>query len=275
MSEATTNLRDDSAGQELRRSRRASPLTKPVPTARIAYPKQLALLRGYAAIYGQTGDPVTNGAVAAAVEMSAGTVGLANAFFTDVGFLIKQDGGFVPSADVVNFERAHHWKPDTAGHELRAALLNSWFGAALSPKLSVQGSMAEQAALAELSKESGATTEYVGQLRMLLDYMETGGLIEREGDVIRRAAHSTSKQPLDLEVPPKVPPKPDLHPFFQGLLQELPDPGTAWPEEDQKKWLEGWKVAFGFVYKTPKASQVTAEHPLSRDSAVEARTSQS
>lgn len=42
---------------------------------------------------------------------------------------------------------------------------------------------------------------------------------------------------------------PDLHPFIQGLLKELPASGTAWPEAQRKLWLDTAASIFKMIYK--------------------------
>jgi hypothetical protein len=49
---------------------------------------------------------------------------------------------------------------------------------------------------------------------------------------------------------------PDLHPFVQGLLKELPKAGDAWPENQRKLWLDTAASIFKMIYKdadTPRA----------------------
>jgi hypothetical protein len=42
---------------------------------------------------------------------------------------------------------------------------------------------------------------------------------------------------------------PDLHPFVQGLLKELPKAGTPWPEAQRKLWLDTAASIFKMIYK--------------------------
>lgn len=42
---------------------------------------------------------------------------------------------------------------------------------------------------------------------------------------------------------------PGLHPFVQGLLKELPQAGTAWPEPQRKLWLDTAASIFKMIYK--------------------------
>ena len=45
------------------------------------------------------------------------------------------------------------------------------------------------------------------------------------------------------------PPKFDLHPFIQGLLQTLPKPDTEWPGPARAKWLQTAANIFDLIYK--------------------------
>jgi hypothetical protein len=42
---------------------------------------------------------------------------------------------------------------------------------------------------------------------------------------------------------------PDLHPFSQGLLKELPKAGSPWPEEQRKLWLDTAASIFKMISK--------------------------
>lgn len=156
---------------------------KDLPTDRIAFQKQLEMLRAYAAASGQSGKAVTNNDVAKITGMTAATVSLANTFFASVGFLKKQDPGYVPSAEVVAFARAYEWDRETATHKLAPLIAASWFAEAILPVLSIRP-MAEQDAIAAIADAAAAGTEHAARIRMLLDYLKVGGLIKQEGKQI-------------------------------------------------------------------------------------------
>jgi hypothetical protein len=42
---------------------------------------------------------------------------------------------------------------------------------------------------------------------------------------------------------------PNLHPFVQGLLKELPKAGDVWPEDQRKLWLDTAASIFKMIYK--------------------------
>jgi hypothetical protein len=53
--------------------------------------------------------------------------------------------------------------------------------------------------------------------------------------------------------PPPPPQGPTLHPFIQGLLNELPDAGKTagieWPDSKRKLWLSTAESIFKMIYK--------------------------
>lgn len=201
------------------RQRRTSKPSKPLPTTRIAFAKQLDILRAYAAASQPDGKSVSNSAVAELLKMKAGTITFANAFFSDVGFIEKTDGGYLPSPEVVSFFRAHEWEPDTAKHKLAPVIERSWFFKRLQPKLRFAG-LNEEQALQDLADEASAGRDYRAELRLLLQYMEASALIARDNGRIELAPQKPSREQLDggrqqqpgstLEQPRHTPATPDL-----------------------------------------------------------------
>jgi hypothetical protein len=39
-----------------------------------------------------------------------------------------------------------------------------------------------------------------------------------------------------------------MHPFFRGLFDALPQPGTHWPKDQRDMWLETARHIFALVY---------------------------
>lgn len=183
--------------------------TKPLPTERIAYQKQIDILRAYAiATEANGGKPVTNNDVAAIVKMAATTLPHANSFFAEIGLLQRVEGGYVPAPEVINFHRAYAWNAETAPHKLAPVVQSTWFGQVLLPRLSFR-SMDEAEAIAVLAEASGAAPEYKGQLGLLLNYLDTAGLIERDGGLVKAnktpvgSAQMPGSQPVT--TPPQIP----------------------------------------------------------------------
>lgn len=42
-----------------------------------------------------------------------------------------------------------------------------------------------------------------------------------------------------------------LHPFLQGLLDVLPEPGTGWPVVNREQWLDTARSIFALIYGSP------------------------
>jgi hypothetical protein len=172
---------------------------KILPTARVSFPKQLDILRAYAAASGPSNKPVTSEEVGGIVKIAGSTVMLANPFFMDVGFLqkIEQKGEawkFQPSPEVTNFQRAYAWNADTAPHKLAPRLALSWFAQALLPKLSF-GPVDEVEAISILAEKAAAAPEYRPNLKLLIDFMEAAGMVERVEGRIRATQMATT--PVD------------------------------------------------------------------------------
>jgi len=185
------------------RTTKARP-SKALPTVRIAFSKQLDILRAYAVAHEASGKTVTNADISSIVKMAATTVPHANSFFGDqeVGLLQKSDGGYIPSPAVIAFNRAYAWGPETAGHKLAPALQGLWFAQALMPRLGFRP-LDERDAIAVLAEACGATPDHESQLAILLSYLETAGMIVREGGQVRtRVGTSASTTPVASPEPP-------------------------------------------------------------------------
>lgn len=170
---------------------RASPAkrrlpTKPVPTDRIAFPKQFDILRAYAAASGQARKAVSNEEVAALVKMNASTVSLANPLFAEIGLLVRQDGKYVPSDEVFEFQRAYSWNPESAAHKLAPRFHGAWFWEAIKSHLEF-GSIPHGQALGLLADASEADPSYRSRLTMLLEYLRAVGLVSLANGVVTRS----------------------------------------------------------------------------------------
>jgi hypothetical protein len=164
------------------KSKRSRP-TKVLATDRIKFEKQLELLRAYASISGAERQPVTNKEVAEIVGIQESTVGLSNAFFSDVGLLVRTDEGFVPSQVVTAFAQASKWTPEKAAEKLAPLLRETWFAKALLTRLSLRPFSISEA-IAKLAEICSADISYERNLRVLVDYLVASGLVRLEGDML-------------------------------------------------------------------------------------------
>lgn len=169
---------------------------KALPTSRIAVSKQLEILRAYVHASGQEGKGVRLNDLASVMNMHANTVTLANPFLSDVGLIQRGEGGYVPSSDAIAYAGAFDWNPEKAAHKLGQTMAGTWFGKALMPKLSMRP-MDEKDAIADLANEAGAGTEYGPQLRMLLEFMEETGLVQRDNGRVTKRSTAPGETPAE------------------------------------------------------------------------------
>lgn len=165
--------------------------SKSLPTERIGFDKQLDILRASAVASAGGTKVVSNQEIAEIVQLKAATVSLANPFFQDVGLLEKVDNGLRPAKEVVSFQRAWEWNQETAANKLAPLLERSWFGKAVLPRVSFRD-LPRREAVAILAEAAGATPKYEPRLQLLLDYLQAGGLVVLEGDLVRRSTPQQS-----------------------------------------------------------------------------------
>lgn len=163
--------------------------SKPLPTIRIAFNKQLDLLRAYGAASGIERKPVSLTKAAEMVGLAPATTSLANGFFVDARLLQKVEGPqpqFIPSQAVLDFAAAHQWKADAPAAKLGPLLTDTWAYQALEPRLRYSGDIPENQAIQLLAEACGATTDYRPNLLIILQYLEAAGLLTRDGQTVRR-----------------------------------------------------------------------------------------
>jgi hypothetical protein len=182
--------------------------TRTLPTNRVAFAKQLDILRAYAIASGPAGDhPVKTQDVAGIVRLNRGTVQLVNSWLGDVGLIQRTDGGYLPASEVTAFNRAWAWERETAAFKLGPLLSRAWFAELVLPKMSLHP-MEEAQAVVELGDAVSAGPEYRPQLMLLIDFMEVAGLVVRDGGMLRLRDPSavTAVQP-QTEDPKSAPPE--------------------------------------------------------------------
>lgn len=236
---------------------RAKPL-KPLPTARLAFEKQLSILRAYAAASTNERNAVSNSEVGKIAEIDPNSVSLCNPFFRDVQLIIKDGYNHRPSDAVMDYFQAWKWNEDTAALKLKPALETSWFAVALSPRLDFR-SMTKTEAMQVLAEEIKAPKEFEGNLSVLLDFLKVAGIVTLENGSISIAEKGANVLPITPTPVNAIPPNPQpnatvvsvdksLHPFISGLLKTLPDAETEWTLAGRIKWLQAASNIFGLIY---------------------------
>jgi hypothetical protein len=186
----------------------ASRPTKFLPSERITFTRQLDILRGWAAASGPLRKAISNNEVAKVVDMQPSTVSLNNAFYSSIGLLTKSEGGYSPAEEVTAFLRAWEWNKETAAQKLAPILSRTWFNEAIASKLEF-GARSEAECLQDMGDAANASQEYKNNLKMLLDYLTAAGLVQREGDMVRKGGTSmapAAAQPSPSDSAP-APPK--------------------------------------------------------------------
>ncbi len=201
---------------------------KAIPTERIKIEKQFDLLRAFVAASGPTAKAVSNKDAATILKMADTTVSLANSFFVEMGLLTRTANGFLPSAEVITYAQAYEWNPDTAAYKLAPLFSKSWFYEAVAPTLQFTvGGMNEESVIKRLAEVSSAAPHYRANLKLLVDFMETTGLVQREGGMVRlaRTALVTSppaERPIEGVAPDtreQPAPKPAFSQPTEGVVQ--------------------------------------------------------
>ena len=186
------------------KSEKSSRPKKVLPSDRIRFEKQLDILKAYASVC-VNGAGVSVKPVAELVDMNESTIYLANSFLADAGLIVKGSGGFAPAPEVAEYKRALEFTPDIAGHRLAPVLSKAWFFACLRPKLEFK-TLSDDEAVGELGVESGAGTKHRQQLRLLLEYLATAGLIQRENGQVKLGPRRVG-EPQVTQPPPSDPSK--------------------------------------------------------------------
>lgn len=178
-------------------------LAQVIPTNRLTLPKQVEIIRAYAAAYDATKGPVGIEEITRFVGMAASTVSQTNAFLTDIGLVRKDGRRFVPSAEVQAMNRLYDVSRDKALAKMAPLFEKSWFGAVVIPKLKFRP-MPEEDLVHELFEAATAETQHLPQVRMLIDYLVLVGLVERDGGILK-LKNGVADEPSHAALAPAVP----------------------------------------------------------------------
>jgi hypothetical protein len=189
--ETDTSLPKNGTGQSVpfRNPKKSKP-AQVLPSDRLTTEKQLEALRAFVVASEAEGGAVTNDQAGKIIAMSGQTVVVTNAFFTDVGLLVRSDSGrFTPGQSAKEYQAAYDWDADRAGAKLAPAFQNTWFAKALTPRLKMR-TLAKGEALAFLAEACKASPEYQTRLVMLLEFLNAAGIISLSGDEVKPATGS-------------------------------------------------------------------------------------
>lgn len=175
-----------------------------LPTDRIAFQRQLDLLRAFAVVSGSSRKTVTIQDVAQAMGMTTSTLSLANGFFLESGLLTRSDRLFMPCDELFAYNSACQWEQEDAGTKLQPVIEQTWFAKALLPRLSLKP-IDEGLAVQILAENAVASTSYKGQIKTLIEYLIAAGLVIRDGSLLRGNKRLGASAPaIDLEELPTM-----------------------------------------------------------------------
>jgi hypothetical protein len=217
----------------------SSPVPKPgkiLPTEKINVVKQLDFLRGYGATSADGTKATSVSEVAAVLKVAESSVALASSFLASVGLIVRTDAGtYRSSPEVIAFLRAYEWDKETASHKLGPLFREAWFGKALIPSLLI-GPIEERAAVAKLAEAAPASTEYRKELGMVIEFMIAGGIVVREGNMLRMVARDAKSSEVTVakaEVPASEP---------TGAIR--PNPGSVATAFNEQPGSMSFNVSF-------------------------------
>lgn len=166
--------------------------SRTLPTIRLTVAKQLDILRAYAAASAKGTRAATINEAAEIVRMAPTTVSMANAFFASIGLLKRSDkGAYIPCVEVVQFLAQYEWDRKTAGYKLAPKLRESWFAEALLPRISFEP-IDEKDAVNLLAEAANAGPEYEKELRIIIDFLVAGGILQKDGTQVKKLGKSVS-----------------------------------------------------------------------------------
>jgi hypothetical protein len=185
--EALSQNGADQQSAELKTKR--TTLVRVLPTDRISFENQVELLRAFAAVFESNGrQPVKNEQAGEVLtkKLSGSTVSQLNGFFCDIGLLSRSDagnGGFIPGAEVIEYNNACQWDESEARLKLRPVFEKTWFHRCLAPRLQLTP-QPQATCLALLANESKATPEHNEKLVNLLNFLQLAGIISTAGGTV-------------------------------------------------------------------------------------------
>lgn len=175
------NASDAPLQSEQKPKREKSTLCKVLPTDRIAFERQVEILRAYAACFESNGGkPVSNtqaGETLSPKKFSASTLGVAVPFFTDISLIARKEGDtFVPSTELVAYNQAFALSPPEAKRIIRPLFDKTWFCRLLTPRLRLSPQL-EKDCVGLLAIEAKAEKEHLERVQLLIRFLEFAGIV--------------------------------------------------------------------------------------------------
>jgi hypothetical protein len=98
---------------------------KELPSPKLALDKQIEVIKTFAIIYGTSGKSSSYKDVASKVGANANNVSSSLKFWKDIGFLIRDNSGYIPSQSLINFNQKIQLEPDSAWKVFHDAVVHN------------------------------------------------------------------------------------------------------------------------------------------------------
>jgi hypothetical protein len=174
------------AAPDQKTKREKSPLVKVLPTDRIAFDRQVEILKAYAACFESNGGkPVSNEDAGNTLtpKFSAATLNVAVPFFTDIGLLTRNEGKFIPSDALLAYNHAVAFSESEAKRKIRPLFENTWFYRLLAPRLRLANQSVGDC-VGVLAVDAKAEQEHVERIAHLLKFLEFAGIVAVSGTTV-------------------------------------------------------------------------------------------
>jgi hypothetical protein len=194
---------------------------KPLPTNRMKMATQVDALKAItiASQYGERGVSALD--IAPRLGLSPATAGLNNAFFLEVGLLVRErKGHYKPTEASINFTRKASFNEAQAAKILAPSFRDSWYYHEVAQQLGM-GPATTKRMVEVLAHAAGATSDHTSQLESVLLWLEYVGLVVIADGHVQLGQHDLQ----DLEVPANELAAPD----------EPAEPKRAQPAASERK----------------------------------------
>ncbi len=159
--------------------------TQTLPSDRLGLQRWKDIIKAYVVSVESHGGPVDNKEAAKVLAMSDSSIVVTNAFFCDVGIIIRTSSGRLDvSQEAKNYVQALSWNSDVAGHKLKSLFVDKWFSKALLPLLRIRSYSMEEACGVIAEAAGGVGPEYKASLQRIIHFLDFVGLCKLEGDTV-------------------------------------------------------------------------------------------
>lgn len=176
---------------------------KELPSSKIVLEKQIEIIKAFAVIYGTTGKGSSYKDVASKVGVNANNVSGSLKFWKDIGFLVSDNSGYVPSQALINFNQKIQWEPDSAWKAFHDAVKGTWFLNEITVKFQLKPKISSEELIKSLGMASGIQSKDAGTVRslqLLIQLLELSKIIDKDSDGNYTLKHDNFTKPKEITV---------------------------------------------------------------------------